>query len=150
MRSLNLIPSDYDKSTRDGFRDAMNGLLTAVRGLCQLRNNEGVFSHGKSTRHQNLDLLQIRLAAEAADAIATYLYRSHLKYPFPSEEFRYEVYDDFNDYIDEMYGTIEILDQMFLPSKILYNSDEGHATYREALEQYNLQEVENSDEETRA
>lgn len=140
LKLLSLVPEDYDGAGREGIAQAMRGLEQTVRGLCELRNSDGIYSHGKVATKPHYDMLQIRLALESTDTIVNYLYRAHLDYPVPNPQLIYEDQKEFNDAIDETYGSIEIAGQAFLPSRILYSYDSDQTTYREALEEFKLQQ----------
>ena len=119
----------------------LRGLQTAVGGLCNLRNGDGIYSHGKLASHKPYDLMQIQFAADTTDTIVSYLLQAYLDYLPPTEAIIYDDLDDFNEFVDEIHDSIVIFGQEFLPSKILYFYDSGHTAYREALEQF-LQEPE--------
>jgi hypothetical protein len=136
IKNLNLVSSTYETERVLGLDTTMRGLEQAVKGLCELRNYEGIFSHGKSANFQHMDELQLQLAAETADTIVNYLFQAHFNYQPKEPELIYEDCQDFNEWIDEAHNIVEILGQTFLPSQILYMSDAEHTAYREALIEY--------------
>ena len=138
LRQLSLFPPEYqtDNKKDDGVPRVLQGLVTAVLGLCNLRNKDGIISHGKNAAHEPYDLLQIQFAADTTDTIASYLLQAYLDYPPPVSDIIYEDQNDFNEFVDEQHDSVVIFDQEFLPSKILYLYDSEHTAYLEALEQY--------------
>ena len=46
-------------------------MLQTIHGLCELRNNYGMASHGRDIFSTRLDLRQATLAAQAADTIVS-------------------------------------------------------------------------------
>ena len=142
LRRLSLFPPEYETDNKkdDGVPRVLQGLVTAVLGLCNLRNKDGIISHGKHAAHEPYDLLQIQFAADTTDTIASYLLQAYLDYPPPVSDIIYDDQKYFNEYVDVSHDSIMIFGQVFLPSKILYLYDSEHSAYREALEQF--QEIE--------
>lgn len=141
LRLLNLFPPEYETENQkdDGIPRILSGLATTVLGLCNLRNKDGVYSHGKIATHEPYDLLQLQLAMDTTDTVVHYMLQAYLDYPPPVSEINYEDHTDFNDSIDDSHGIVEISGQVFLPSKILFLADSEHTTYREMLEEYRQQ-----------
>ena len=144
LRQLSLFPPEYETDNKkdEGVPRVLQGLVTTVLGLCNLRNKDGTISHGKHAAHEPYDLLQIQFAADTTDTIASYMLQAYLDYPPPVGEIIYDDHDDFNDFVDEVHDPIMIFQQEFLPSKILYLYDSEHTAYLEALEQYQEYELE--------
>ena len=142
LQQLSLFPPEYEtENNKDkGIVRVLEGLQEAVSGLCNLRNGDGIYSHGKLASHKPYDLLQIQFAADTTDTIASYLLQAYLDYPPPVSDIIYDDQKDFNEFVDEIHESIVIFGQEFLPSKILYLYDSEHTAYREELEQYQEQE----------
>jgi hypothetical protein len=145
IRLLNLVPHDYGTTKNTGISTTMLGLERAVQGLCELRNSDGIISHGKPAKTAQMDLLQIQFAAQTTDLIVHYVYTAHIDYPMLKPELAYENSKEFNDYDDDIHPKIELFSQIILPSWSLYYADTEHAAYKEALKEYNL-ENESNDE----
>ena len=76
---LNLLPRNHPNpaKARDSVEKTIRGMLQTIQGLCELRNNYGMASHGRDVFSARLDLRQATLAAQAADTIVSFLYRIH-------------------------------------------------------------------------
>ena len=72
------------------------------QGLCELRNNYGMASHGRDAFSARLDIRQATLAAHAADTIVSFLYRIHRDALMQTAGARvyYEDHADFNEAFD--------------------------------------------------
>jgi len=135
---LPFLPSGAttDGSGRKSLLQTVNGLHTALQGVCELRNAFGFASHGSSGPRPVLEVVQATLAAQAADAIVGFLYSTHRqdqRRPVVLP-LRYEDTDDFNTSIDEDHGEVRILDLTYRPSEVLFRVD--IEAYRDALAQY--------------
>ena len=76
---LSMLPPGHPNAAkaRDSITKTLNGLHTTVQGLCELRKDYGLSSHGRDGFSARLDLRQATLAAQAADTIVSFLYRIH-------------------------------------------------------------------------
>ena len=76
----------------------LNGLHTAIQGICELRNQCGFASHGSGNPRPVMESVQAFLAAEAADAIVGFLHRVHRqdRTPPPSLRAMYDEHPAFN------------------------------------------------------
>src|SRR5438552_8112461 len=76
---LSLLPRNHPDPARarDSVEKTIRGLLQTIQGLCELRNNYGMASHGRDSFSARLDRRQAMLAAQAADTIVSFLYRIH-------------------------------------------------------------------------
>jgi hypothetical protein len=110
----------------------LNGLHTAVQGICELRNQCGFTSHGSGNPRPEMESVQALLAAQAADAIIGFLSRVHRqdRAPPPSPRALYEGNAAFNDSVDEAHNTIRIFEVEFRPSEILFQMEpESYRVY---------------------
>jgi Abortive infection C-terminus len=110
---------------RQSLAQTLNGLHTAVQGICELRNRRGFASHGSDNLRPAMESIQALLAAQAADAIVGFLSRIHRQDRAPPPSLR-APYDDntaFNEWVDEAHGSIRILDVGFRPSEVLYQME---------------------------
>jgi len=110
--------TDIQKS----LEKTLNGLHTAVLGVCELRNACGFASHGADGPRPALEAVQAILAAETADAIVGFLYRVHrqgLAQP-DSEDTDFEENHAFNQYVDDAHERVQIFEEYFDPSRILF------------------------------
>jgi hypothetical protein len=124
---LPFLPSaaSGEVETRESLRRTLNGLSTAVLGICELRNRCGFASHGDGAPRPAMESSQALLAAEAADTIVGFLHRVHCqdRIPPPSPRALYEDNVAFNESIDESHGLIHVFDLEFVPSEILFEME---------------------------
>lgn len=125
--NLPFLPSTAsgEAGTRDSLRKTLGGLSTAIQGICELRNRCGFASHGSGIPRPAMESVQALLAAEAADAIAGFLYRVHRqdRTPPPSPRALYGDNPKFNDSVDEAHEMIRIFDLELRPSEVLFEME---------------------------
>jgi len=111
---------------KKNLNKTINGLNAVVKGLSELRNDEGIVSHGKDGYAKSPDPIQAQLAARAADAIVNFLIKTHKKYPTnnPNKREHYDDYPEFNEYIDELTETVRIFNYEYQPSEVLFHVDQ--------------------------
>ena len=116
-------------------------MLQTIQGLCELRNNYGMTSHGRDAFSARLDIRQATLAAQAADTIVAFLYRTHRDAlrQTPGVRVRYEDYANFNEAFDLENETIRLGNLEFLPSQVLFHVD--REAYRAALYEHLAERV---------
>lgn len=140
LRCLQLLPPDRPASrlAHEGLTKVARGLRESVHGLTELRNSEGLASHGPDMYLEPLERTQILLAARSADAIVHFLYKAHKSYPPDrlSGRLHYRDWKDFNAYVDELHEPVQILGMSFLVSDLLFSCDPDHDTYREKLQEF--------------
>jgi hypothetical protein len=107
---------------RRSLAQTLNGLHTAVQGVCELRNACGFASHGAEGPRPVLETVQALLAAETSDAIVGFLYTVHRqdRPPSASARPRYEDSREFNAYVDEGHAVVHIFEEDFEPSRVLF------------------------------
>ena len=122
--------------TRKSLARTMNGLHTAMQGICELRNQCGFASHGAGTPRPAMESVQALLAAEAADTIVGFLHRVHRqdRTPPASPRALYEASPAFNDSVDDALGMIHIYEAEFRPSEVLFEMEPE--TYRVYLAEF--------------
>lgn len=130
-----------DATASKSLRQTLNGLNTAVQGVCELRNALGFASHGSAEHRPAMEGVQALLAAQAADAIIGFLYRVHrqdLTRP-RSVSMEYDDHPEFNDWIDEQSEPVQILSlPSYRPSDVLFNVD--LEAYRDLLAEYKAEQ----------
>jgi hypothetical protein len=123
---LKLLPPGQAqvKEAREAIVKTMNGLLQSIQGLCELRNNFGMASHGRDVAAARLEQPQARLAAQAADTIASFLYRTHRNAlaESPADRVYYDDHKEFNQWLDDEFDQIVIGAETLQPSKVLYHT----------------------------
>lgn len=124
---LQLIPSDIDNSPEidTSLKKTIGGLQTAIHGICELRQTQGVASHGKDAYFQQLEQIQALMVARSADVIVNFLFSVHRNYPVSSNKRRllYGASGDYNDWIDEQNETVRIFSLKYKPSDVLFKID---------------------------
>lgn len=150
MGNLRLYPDDCDNSRKanEGLQRVLRGLEQTVQGISELRNLDGLASHGVDGYYRSPDLIQLQLTAHAADAIVHFLWSLHKKQPLDLHKgrLRYDDQSDFNDFLDDVQGGIEIAGMIYQASWLLFNADPDHQAYREALIEYQQRPEEFTDE----
>lgn len=133
-QSLPFLPATASSETevRKSLAQTLNGLSTAIQGICELRNQCGFASHGPGTPRPSMESVQALLAAEAADTIVGFLHRVHRqdRTPPPSPRSQYDDNAAFNDAVDETHGMIRIYEVEFRPSEVLFQMEpESYRVY---------------------
>lgn len=150
-QSLPFLPPTASQATevRKSLKQTLNGLSTAIRGICELRNQCGYASHGSGSPRPAMEGAQALLAAQAADTIIGFLYRVHRQDRPPSVEQSFENNKDFNDYVDDTCGPVTIFDIELNPSEILFQMEpESYWAYLGEFDSGNAKESEFEDEST--
>ena len=133
--NLPLLPvaASSEADARRSLAQTLNGLHTALQGVCELRNAYGFTAHGSGGPRPVMESIQALLAARAADAIVGFLYRVHRQERATSSGARLE-YDDnqaLNAYVDEANEVVRIFDLEYRPSEVLFRVDQE--AYRDLL-----------------
>ena len=140
---LNLLPRNHPDpaKARDSVEKTLRGMLQTIQGLCELRNNYGMASHGRDAFSARLDIRQATLAAQAADTIVSFLYRTHRDAlrQTPGVRVRYEDHANFNEAFDLENETIRLGNLEFLPSQVLFHVD--REAYRAAVYEHRAERV---------
>jgi hypothetical protein len=139
--NLPFLPAEAsgEADVRKSLGQTLNGLHTAIQGICELRNQCGFASHGSGNPRPAMESVQALLAAEAADAIVGFLHRVHRQDRTPSTSPRagYEENADFNESVDEAHDVIRIFDAEFRPSEVLFQMEPQ--TYRVYLAEFDAE-----------
>ncbi|HKT13759.1 MAG TPA: abortive infection family protein [Terriglobia bacterium] len=148
--NLPLLPvaASNEIEARKSLAQTLNGLHTALQGVCELRNACGFASHGADGPRPIMESAQALLAAQAADAIVGFLYRLHRQERSTLQVTRldYDDNEDFNRYIDEANEQVRIFDLAYQPSEVLFGVD--NEAYRDLLAGYVPDDVDAADEAT--
>ncbi len=130
------VAASSEAEARKSLVQTLNGLHTALQGVCKLRNAYGFDSHGSEGSRPAMETVQALLAAQAADAIIGFLHRIHRQQgnSQPTERLEYGDNEDFNAYIDEANEEIRIFELTYRPSEILFSVDLD--AYRDLLANY--------------
>ena len=135
---LSMLPRKHPNAARarESIEKTVRGLLQTVQGLCELRNDYGIASHGRDVFDARLDVRQATLAAQAADTIVSFLYRVHRDAlnQTPGARVYYEDHVEFNQAFDAENEPITLGELRFLPSFVLFRAD--HEAYKAALNDF--------------
>jgi hypothetical protein len=139
--NLPLLPiaASSEADARKSLVQTLNGLHTALQGVCELRNACGFASHGSSGPRPVMESVQALLAAQAADAIVGFLHRVHSQERETLPEARPTFADSeaFNNYVDDANQVVQIFDLEYRASEVLFNVD--FEAYRELLSSFKLE-----------
>lgn len=131
-----------DAAARKSLEQTLNGLSTALQGVCELRNAFGFASHGSDSPRPAMEVIHAMLAAQAADAIVGFLYSVHRQYLVKPQTPRLEYGDHptFNEWIDDQCVPVQILSlPPYRPSEVLFYVDQE--AYRDLLADFGSGEV---------
>ncbi len=147
--NLPLLPvgASSEAEARKSLAQTLNGLHTALQGVCELRNAFGFASHGTDGPRPGMEGVQALLAAQAADAIVGFLHRVHSQERAtpPGTRPAYDDNDAFNTYLDEANEVVRIFDLEYRPSEVLFSVDQE--AYRDLLAGFNPDEEDEGDVE---
>lgn len=136
--NLPMLPvlASSEAEARRSLAQTLNGLHTALQGVCELRNAYGFASHGADGPRPAMESAQAGLAAQAADAIVGFLHRVHRQEHSPSSGLglEYDNNESFNTYVDTSNSQIQIFELTYRPSEVLYAVDQE--AYRDLLAAY--------------
>jgi hypothetical protein len=141
LLQLRLFPDGHlqPKDIQDQLKKLTNNLVSAVQCLSEIRNQEGLASHGKDAFASSLECVQAEFAARSADAVIRFIWAAHTKYrqTVTGQRMRYEEMDEFNGWIDNYHyeeTPVTIFDNSFKQSEILFKLDLD--AYRDAYADY--------------
>lgn len=142
-QSLPFLPATAsgEAEVRQSLAQTLNGLHTAIQGICELRNQCGFASHGTAGARPALESVQALLAAQAADTIVGFLSRVHrrdgARRISPRPRTIFDENPDFNDAVDDLHGIIQIYEAQFRPSEVLFQMEPE--TYRTYLTEFSVE-----------
>ena len=115
--NLSFLPlgTSYAAEVNKSLKKTLNGLHTAVLGVCELRSQCGFASHGSEGPRPVMESIQALLAAETADAIVGFLQRVNKQNVEIHKKLSYKDNPDFNEYIDENNVQVLIFSEEFEP-----------------------------------
>jgi Abortive infection C-terminus len=134
---LPLLPATAsgEVQARKSLAQTLNGLHTALQGVCELRNACGFASHGSAGPRPIMESVQALLVAQTADAIVGFLHRVHRQErPSDVKQFAYDEQAEFNDYLDENNEIVRIFWLEYQPSEVLFSVDQE--AYRDLLTEF--------------
>lgn len=119
------LTASSEAEVRRSLAQTLNGLSTAIQGICELRNQCGFASHGSDQPRPAMESVQALMAAEAADTIVGFLHRVHRqdRTPPPSPRALFDANEAFNDSVDETHGPIRIFEIELRASEVLFQME---------------------------
>jgi hypothetical protein len=127
VNSLPIVPKSHENipELKDSIRTFIGGINAVMKGLSEIRNQEGLASHGKDAYSLQLDNTQAHLVARSVDALVNYLFKIHRGYPggHAPRGIRYGDNPELNEHIDGSNEVISIFDYRYPPSEVLYSTD---------------------------
>lgn len=135
---------ENEKKAREAFKKLISSFATnfetAAQAIGELRNDFCPLAHGKSTAHTPLDMSYAEFIAKQTDAIIGFIYDLYVNQKILEPDVIYHEKEEFNDYLNDEYGSIEIYGDIYLSSEILYQVNDKK--YEQALDEYNEQKEE--------
>ncbi len=127
VKSLPIVPKSHENipELKDSIETFIGGMNAVMKGLTEIRNHEGLASHGKDAYSLQLDNTQAHLVARSVDALVNYLFKIHRGNPggHATRGIRYSDNPELNEYIDGSNETVSIFDYRYSPSEVLYSAD---------------------------
>jgi Abortive infection C-terminus len=117
-------------ATVEVLRRTVERLDDVIGCLSELRQAEGLASHGRDGFTGSLNVIHGELAARAADAVVSFLYKAHKANWTTSRAQRdeYGEHPDYDAWIDEANRAVRIFGLEYRPSEVLFRID--HEAYR--------------------
>jgi hypothetical protein len=141
---VQLVPEEALEraNTVEALKRTIERLDDVIACLSELRKGEGLASHGRDAFTGPLDVIHGELAARAADAVVSFLYKAHKANWTRSRPQREEYGDqkEFNDWIDGQNERVRIFGLEYLASEVLFFID--YEAYRNLLPEFAAAEVE--------
>lgn len=101
-----------------------SGMVTAMQNLGELRNNHGQTAHGKpidELKNNGLEKISTAFLVNSVEVLAVFLIE-YYELEFPKREDKEDEnvdYSDFNEFLDEEYGDVEITGILYPTSEVL-------------------------------
>lgn len=117
------VAASAETEARRKLLQTLNGLHTALQGVCELRNSCGFTAHGGDAQRPAMEGVQAILAAQAADAIVGFLFSAHRverdgTQPKPTGHSH-----TIDKLLDMVYDPVIMVGQPYAVSEALYATD---------------------------
>jgi hypothetical protein len=117
------LAASGEADARKKLLQTLNGLHTALQGVCELRNSCGFASHGGNAQKPAMEAVQALLAAQAADAIVGFLFSAH-RVERDGTQPKSTVHSRTIDkLLDTVFPAVDIAGQPYDVSEVLYATD---------------------------
>jgi hypothetical protein len=117
------VASSGEAEARKKLLQTLNGLHTALQGVCELRNSCGFASHGGDAEKPAMEGVQAVLAAQAADAIVGFLFSAHRVKRDGTQPKATGHNRTIDKLLDTVYDPVTMLGQSYAVSEALYATD---------------------------
>jgi hypothetical protein len=113
----------------DSVVEFANSMVTASQKVGEIRNVIDTSSHGhslSSEKSKKIEGITVNFLINSVETIACFLLEFYeIEYPLRNqpEDISYESFQDFNDYLDNLYGDINIAGLSYPASEILFLID---------------------------
>lgn len=144
--------TDNPTKTREAYLKLVTSfsqnIETAVKGIGELRNDYCPLAHGRSIYQNKLDMSYAVFVANQTDSLVWFLHELRLRSLAP-KDIIVERDIKHDDFLDEMYDSVDILGDTYLPSEILWhvNPDKYHESLIDVKAEQELSEEKTSLEE---
>ena len=140
-----------EQKTNEAFKKLINSfsltLENAMSAIGTLRNEYCPLAHGRSSQHIPLDFVYAEFVAQQTDAILLFFLKllDHSNSLQP-EPVSYHENSEFNDYVNDQHGRLDIFEDTYLASEILFQMNKNKyqvavKEYKESLEEIEGQEI---------
>jgi hypothetical protein len=149
---LKLAFSSLGYDDTDTTRQIAGALANVGQQMGNLRNDIGATSHGRTlaeleARKDTINKVSAEFLLISTELVACFLIELfETEFPRKAEEQEpvgFDDNDDFNEYLDDMYGEFEIGRTSYAASEILFNLDP--VVYESELQLFRTDEYENTD-----
>jgi hypothetical protein len=114
----------------------LNGLHTALQGVCELRNSCGFTAHGGDAQRPVMEGVQAILAAQAADAIVGFLFSAHRVERDGTQPKPTGHSNTIDKLLDTIYDPVTMVGQPYAISEALYATDrEAYFAFAASVEE---------------
>jgi hypothetical protein len=117
------VEASGEAEARRKLLQTLNGLHTALQGVCELRNTCGFVSHGSEGQRPAMEGVQAILAAQAADAIVGFLFAAHRVQRDGAPQKRSGHDRTIDKVLDGVFDPVMIAGQPYAVSEALYAID---------------------------
>ncbi len=117
------VAASGEAEARRKLLQTLNGLHTALQGVCELRNSCGFASHGGDAEKPAMEGVQAVLAAQAADAIVGFLFSAHRVQRDGTQPKATGHSRTIDKLLDTVYEPVTMLGQSYAVSEALYATD---------------------------
>jgi hypothetical protein len=125
INNVPLLPvaASGEREARDKLERTLNGLHTALQGVCELRNSCGFASHGGVAERPAMEAVQALLAAQSADAIVGFLFSAHRVERDGTQPKSTGHSRTIDKLLDTVFPPVDIAGQPYDVSEVLYATD---------------------------